>query len=89
MIQQQVQLDGSFGAPKLRPVIKGGAQIDDGRVETEQLVLEAKLASPAVGQLLTTGQQFQEHRFDTTARGDADWRRPRSSAREPSVLLNA
>ncbi len=63
MIQQQVQLDGSFGTPELRPVIKGGAQIDDGRVQTEQFVLEAKLASPAVGQLLTTGQQFQEHRL--------------------------
>jgi len=43
MIQQQVQLDGSFGTPELRPVIKGGAQIDDGRVQTEQFILEAKL----------------------------------------------
>ena len=34
MIQQQVQLDGSFGTPELRPVIKDGAQIDDGRVQT-------------------------------------------------------
>src|ERR1700680_2355010 len=63
MIQQQVQLDGSFGTPELRPVIKGGAQIDDGRVQTEQFVLEARLAPPAMRQFLTAGQQFQKHRL--------------------------
>src|SRR5438128_1321377 len=48
MIQQQVQLDGSFGAPELRPAVQACAQIDDGRVQTEQLVVEAKLALPAL-----------------------------------------
>lgn len=58
MIQQQVQLDGFFATAELRPVIKSGAQIDDGRVQTEQFVLEAKLASSFVGYFLTAGQQL-------------------------------
>jgi hypothetical protein len=55
MIQQPVQLDGSFGTLELRPVIKSGVQIDDGRVQTERFILEAKLASTAVGPVPDSG----------------------------------
>ena len=42
MIEQQMQLDGPLGAPVLRPVEDSGAQLDQGGVEREQLVLESK-----------------------------------------------
>ncbi len=42
MIEQQMQLDGAFGAPVLRPVEDGGAQLDQGGVQAQQLVLEAE-----------------------------------------------
>ena len=45
VVQQQVQLDGAFGALKLRPVEQCHAQIDDAGVETEQAVLEPKLVA--------------------------------------------
>ena len=42
MVEDQMQFDGPLGATELRPVIHRQAQVDHGRVETDQLVLEAK-----------------------------------------------
>ena len=44
MIEHQVQLDGALGALELGPVIHRQAQVDDGRVDAHELVLEAELA---------------------------------------------
>jgi hypothetical protein len=43
MVEHQVQFHRPLGATELRPVIEGQAQIDHGRVQTHQLVLEAEL----------------------------------------------
>jgi hypothetical protein len=48
-----MQFDGAFGASEFRPVIQAGTQINDRRIQTEQLVFEAELAPPAVGLFLT------------------------------------
>lgn len=42
-IEYQMRLDRALGATELRPVIHGKAQIDDGRIDADQFVLEAKL----------------------------------------------
>jgi hypothetical protein len=39
-----MQLDRALGATKLRPVVHRQAQIDRGRIETDQLVIETELA---------------------------------------------
>ena len=46
VVEHQMQLDRAFGAPELRPVIHGEAQIDHGRIDADQLVLETELLLP-------------------------------------------
>lgn len=46
MVEQQVQLDRPLGAAKLRPVKQAYAQIHDGGVQAQQLVLETKTPAP-------------------------------------------
>ena len=58
-----MQFDGAFGASEFRPVIQAGAQINDRRIQTEQLVFKADLAQPAVGLFLTAAQEFQKNRL--------------------------
>ena len=58
MVEQQMQLDGAFGAAVLRPVEDRGAQLDQGSVETEQLVLEAE--AMASGDFAAAAQQLIE-----------------------------
>ena len=43
MVEHQMQLDCALGGAELCPVIHGKAQIDDGRIDADQFVLEAKL----------------------------------------------
>ena len=45
MIEQQVQLHSSFGAPKLRPVVQAGAEIDHRGIQAQQPILEAELVA--------------------------------------------
>lgn len=42
MIEEQVQLDPTFGSAKLCPIEQSGAQIDGGDVEREEFVFETK-----------------------------------------------
>lgn len=43
VVEHQMQLDRALGGAELRPVIHGQAQIDDGRIDADQFVLEAEL----------------------------------------------
>ncbi len=61
VIQQQVECDRALGAPKLGPVEQRGAQIDHGRIQAHELVLEPELPA-APGQGLAAGQQLVEDR---------------------------
>jgi hypothetical protein len=57
MVQEQVQFDRPFGPSEMSPVKDAQAQVDGGRVETDQFVfkseflLSRKLASASVEQL--------------------------------------
>ena len=42
MIEQQMQLDGAFGAPVLRPIEDAGAEFDQGGIQAQQFVLETE-----------------------------------------------
>lgn len=59
MIEQQMQFDGAFGAPVLRPVEDRSAEFDQRGVEAEQLVFEAEAVAAA--HLATAGEQLIEH----------------------------
>ena len=43
VVEDQMQLDRALGGAELCPVVHREAQIDDGRIDADQLVLEAKL----------------------------------------------
>jgi hypothetical protein len=43
MVEQQMKLNGSFGAAKLRPIKNTDAQVNHGGVQAHQLVLKAEL----------------------------------------------
>jgi hypothetical protein len=47
VVEHQMQLHRALGAAKLRPVVHRQAQVDHGRVDTDQLILEAELALAA------------------------------------------
>src|ERR1039458_7109310 len=46
MVEHQMQFDGSLGSAKFRPVVHREAKVNDGRIQTDQLILEAKLLLP-------------------------------------------
>ena len=58
VVEREVQLHRALRAPKRGPRKQLGAQIDDGRVEAEQLVLEAELLRARHG--TAAGQQLVE-----------------------------
>ena len=43
MVQQQVELNRSFGLAEVSPGKEAQAEVDGSRVETEKLILETKL----------------------------------------------
>jgi hypothetical protein len=59
MIEQQMQFDRAFGVPVLRPIEDRGAELDQGGVEREQLVLEAE-AVP-LGDFAAAAEQLIKH----------------------------
>jgi len=59
MIEQQMQLDGAFGAPVLRPVEHAGAEFDQGGIQAQQLVLETE--SMRAGDFAAAAQQLIKH----------------------------
>lgn len=46
VVKQQMQFDGAFSAPVLRPVEDAGAELNQGGVQTQQFVLEAEAMRP-------------------------------------------
>jgi len=46
VIEQQVQLDGTFGGAKLGPIVHLQTQVDHGGIQAHQFVLEAELLRP-------------------------------------------
>ena len=70
VVEHQMQLDRPFGAAKLGPVVHRQAQIDDGRVETDQLVLETEFL-PAHRSGRDRGEQPVEHLFKQLPRSMA------------------
>ena len=60
VIEQAVQFDGALGAAELGPVEHGGAQVDDRRIQADELVFKPELA--AAGDLgLAAAEQGLEH----------------------------
>jgi len=62
VVQQQVHLGGPLGGLVLGPVEQRSAQIDAGRVQTHQLILEAELLFP-LGLGHADPQQLLEYRL--------------------------
>ena len=61
MIEQQMQLDRALGLFEPGPIENFGAQIDHCRVQTYQLVLEAKFPLLALRQRLAFAEQLMEY----------------------------
>ena len=66
VVQQQVQLEGAFGALNLRPVKHRHAQVDDAGIKTEQAVFEPKLVASGGQPELSTAlaEQLLEDGFE-------------------------
>ena len=60
MIEQHMDLDGALGAAKGGPIVQAEAEVDDGGVERDQCVLEAKRPLALRRQPLAAGQKLLE-----------------------------
>ena len=58
MVQQQMQFNGSLGAPVARPVKNGQAQINSGRIQAIELILETKAGTVEIELTLAPLQEL-------------------------------
>src|SRR5262245_6939913 len=78
MVEQEVKLNGPFGAAKLRPVKNTDAQVDHRGVQTDQLVFKAELLfekEPLCG----SAPAIERKVSGTVPRIDVRWRRPKKN----------
>ena len=86
MVQKQMKFDRPLGPSEMSPVKHAQTQIDGGRVETDQFVLEPELLSLVL--FCRTVQAVGRRSVDKVARADGHWHRPRrigSGPRCPSA----
>ena len=92
VVQQQVQLDGAFGALKLRPVKHRHAQVDDAGIDTEQAVFEPKLVASGGQPELSAAlaEQLLEDGFEAASarmRSEVCRARPSKRVRTTTALV--